>query len=308
MACASLLLHASLAEAHQAIPRQRVCRQQTPASGHRLPPRPRRAGHGPPAIASGAAHHGVEPPLAQPGAEDRLTLRRQRHRSEGHWRLGTALAGLLHDSGKAFDVTVTLPAVPAWNPLQEPLLAWLLAHQAHGTLPTPTVTWQPGRGMRHQTLGALAAALLLTPEDLVGLTLPVTRELWAFLGGDPDPANLFHQLLVRRAGPGSPTDAPAADGQSVRADLAAQPLPQRPLAAQVLATLAQCCQEGVLRVNQFPGQVFVQADATLVVVPMALDAVRQRLATRACACRATPCSSTTSPPPATCWGRRGRTS
>ena len=107
----------------------------------------------------------------------------QRHRTEGHWRLGTALAGLLHDGGKVFDVTVTLPAVPAWNPLQEPLLAWLLTHQVHGTLPTPTVTWQPGRGMRHQTLGALAAALLLTPEDLVHLTLPVARELWAFLGG-----------------------------------------------------------------------------------------------------------------------------
>ena len=80
--------------------------------------------------------------------------------------------------------------------------------------------------------------------------------------------------------PGRRRTLPAADGQSVRADLAAQPPPQRPLAAQVLATLAQCCQEGVLRVNQFPGQVFVQADATLVVVPMALDAVRQRLATQ----------------------------
>ena len=203
----------------------------------------------------------------------------QRHRTEGCWRLGTALAGLLHDGGKVFDVTVTLPAVPAWNPLQEPLLAWLLRHQGHSALPTPTVTWQPGRGMRHQTLGALAAALLLTSEDLVHLTLPVARELWAFLGGAPDPANLFHQLLVRRAGPGAPTDAPAADSQSVRADLAAQPPPQRPLAAQVLATLAQCCQEGVLRVNQFPGQVFVQDDATLVVVPTALDTVRQRLAT-----------------------------
>jgi hypothetical protein len=202
----------------------------------------------------------------------------QRHRTEGCWRLGTALAGLLHDGGKVFDVTVTLPGVPAWNPLHEPLLAWLLTHQVHGTLPTPTVTWQPSRGMRHQTLGALAAALLLTPEDLVQVTLPVTRELWAFLGGAPDPANLFHQLLVRRASLGSPTDTPAADGQSVRADLAAQPPPQRPLAAQVLATLAQCCQEGVLRVNQFPGQVFVQEEATLVVVPTALDTVRQRLA------------------------------
>jgi hypothetical protein len=198
----------------------------------------------------------------------------QRHRTEGCWRLGTVLAGLLHDGGKVFDVTVTLPAVPAWNPFQEPLLAWLLAHQAHGALPTPTLTWQPGRGRRHQALGALAAALVLTPDDLVHLTVPVACELWTFLGGDPDPANLFRQLLVRPAGPGSP----AADGQSVRADLAALPPTQPTLAAQIVATLAQCCQDGVLRVNQFPGQVFVQDDATLVVVPAALDAVRQRLA------------------------------
>jgi len=188
----------------------------------------------------------------------------QRHRTEGCWRLGTALAGLLHEGGTVFDVTVTLPAVPAWNPLREPLLAWLLAHQVQGALPTPTVTWQPGRGRRPHALGALAATLLLMPEDLMRLTLPVARELWAVLGGDPNPANLFRQLLVRPVVPGSP----AADGPSVRAALA----------AQVLATLAQCCQDGTLRVNQVPGQVFIHDDTTLVVVPAALTAVRQRLA------------------------------
>jgi hypothetical protein len=202
----------------------------------------------------------------------------QRHRTEGCWRLGTALAGLLHDGGKVFDVTVTLPACPAWDPLQEPLLAWMLAHQTHGVLPTPIVTWQPGRGRRHEAVGALVATLVLTQAELVPLTLPVARELWAFLGGDPDPANLFRQLLVRPVAPVSPTAPPAADGHSVRADLAALPPPQPTLATQVLAMLAQCCQEGALRVNQFPGQVFVQEDATLVVVPAALEAVRQRLA------------------------------
>jgi hypothetical protein len=203
----------------------------------------------------------------------------QRHRTEGCWRLGTALAGLLHDLGKVFDVTVTL-AEPrtTWQPLREPLLTWLLAHHVQGTLPTPTVTWHPGRGRRHEAVGALAATLVLTREDLLTLSLPVARELWIFLGGTPDPANLFRQLLVRQAVPGSAAASPAADGQSVRADLAALPPPQPTLAAQIVATLAQCCQDGVLRVNQFPGQVFVQEDATLVVVPAALDAVRQRLA------------------------------
>src|SRR2546428_921947 len=98
----------------------------------------------------------------------------QRHRTEGCWRLGTALAGLLHTGGTVFDVTVTLPGVPAWHPLQEPLLAWLLAHQAHGALPTPTITWPPS-SQRHQAAGALAAALVLTPADLGRLTLPVAR-------------------------------------------------------------------------------------------------------------------------------------
>ena len=183
----------------------------------------------------------------------------QRHHTEGCWRLGTALAGLLHTSGAVFDVTVALPGVPAWNPLQEPLLGWLLAHQVHGALPTPTLTWSPAPARRHQALGALAAALLLTPEDLVRLTLPVARELWAFLGGAPDPTNLFRQLLGRPVAPETP------------------PV-QSALAAQVLTTLVQCCQDGTLGVNQVPGQVFVHDDVTLVVVPAALTAVRQRLA------------------------------
>ena len=35
-----------------------------------------------------------------------------RHRTQERWRLGTALAGLLHDGGKLFDVTVTLTPQP----------------------------------------------------------------------------------------------------------------------------------------------------------------------------------------------------
>jgi hypothetical protein len=50
------------------------------------------------------------------------------------------------------------------------------------------------------------------------------------------------------------------------------------LVTQVLTTLAQCCQDGTLGVNQIPGQIFVHDDVTLVVVPAALTLVRQRLA------------------------------
>jgi hypothetical protein len=204
-----------------------------------------------------------------------------RHRTQERWRLGTALAGLLHDGGKLFDVTVTLtppaPAAPSvWNPLAEPLLAWLVRHQHAGALPTPTVTWQPGRGMQHTAVGALAATLLLTRDDLVTLTVPVARELWGFLSG-ADPANLFYPLIVRAP---DLTAAPAADGQSVQTDLATWPPASPGLAARVLATLAQCCQDGTLRVNQIPGQVFVQGEETLVVVPAALKAVCERLATQ----------------------------
>jgi hypothetical protein len=202
-----------------------------------------------------------------------------RHRTQERWRLGTALAGLLHDAGKLFDVTVTLtppaPAAPSsWDPLAEPLLPWLVRHQHAGALPTPTVTWQPGRGTQHTAAGALAATLLLTRDDLVTLTVPVARELWSFLSG-ADPANLFYPLIVRAPGPAA---APAADGQSVQTDLATLPPATPGLAARVLATLAQCCQDGALRVNQFPGQVFVQGEETLVVVPAALKIVTERLA------------------------------
>jgi hypothetical protein len=203
----------------------------------------------------------------------------ERHRMADRWRLGTALAGLLHDVGKVFDVTVTLPpengSLPArWDPFQEPLLDFLLRHKAGTALPTPTLHWPPGRGMRHEAAGALAASLLLTREDLQALTLPVVRELYAFLGGAPDPANLFRQLIYQ------PPQAlhGAADGQSVRADLEAIPPAQPSLAARVLDTLAQCCREGPLRVNQFPGHVFVLAEETLVVVPEGLKPVRTRLA------------------------------
>jgi hypothetical protein len=202
-----------------------------------------------------------------------------RHRTQARWRLGTALAGLLHDGGKLFDVTVTLtPPAPAahsrWDPLAEPLIAWLVRHQHAGALPTPTVTWQPGRGMQHTTAGALAATLLLTRADLVTLTVPVARELWGFLSG-ADPANLFYPLIVRAPDPAA---GPAADSQSVQTDLATLPPTTPGLAARVLATLAQCCQDGALRVNQIPGQVFVQGEETLVVVPAALKIVTERLA------------------------------
>jgi hypothetical protein len=203
----------------------------------------------------------------------------ERHRMQPHWRLGTACAGLLHDLGKVFDVTVQLAGhddmpPPCWDPFVEPLLAFVLRHQGHDTLPPLQVHWHPGRGMRHEAASALAATLLLDRTDLQALTLPVARELWAYLGGHPDPANLFRQLLTRAPGPGSTLPA---DGHSVQTDLQTLPPAQPALAAQVLATLAQCCREGPLRVNQFPGQVFVQAEETLVVVPEAFKAVRARL-------------------------------
>jgi hypothetical protein len=80
---------------------------------------------------------------------------------------------------------------------------------------------------------------------------------------------------VRAPGPAA---APAADGQSVQTNLATLPPTTPGLAARVLTTLAQCCQDGTLRVNQIPGQVFIQGDETLVVVPAALKVVCERLA------------------------------
>ena len=80
-------------------------------------------------------------------------------------------------------------------------------------MPTLQVHWHPGRGMRHEAASALAATLLLDRADLQALTLPVARELWAYLGGSPDPANLFRQLLSQ---PPVRARALPADGQSVR--------------------------------------------------------------------------------------------
>jgi hypothetical protein len=205
----------------------------------------------------------------------------QRHRMHSRWLVGTALAGLLHDMGKVFDVTVEVVPPPGegvsawWHPLHEALLPFLLRQSSGPALPEAILHWQPGRGMRHEAAGALVATLLLTRDDLVTLSLPVARELWAFLGGAPDPANVFRQLISQ---PPPQATYTAADGHSVRADRHVIPPAHPTMAARVLATLTQCCREGPLRVNQFPGQVFVLDDQTLVVVPEGFKPVRERLA------------------------------
>ena len=183
----------------------------------------------------------------------------QRHRTEGHWRLGAALAGLLHASDTVFDVTVTLPGVPPWNPLQASLLSWLLTHQTQGTLPD-----QPWPGTPR--VAAVMDAGDRTPAHASESRPPAPA-------GDPcavgvsrdtsDPTNLFHQLLAPPPVPVSPTAVRLSDTRLVTQDL---------------TMLAQCCQDGTLGVNQIPGQIFVHDDVTLVVVPAALTLVRQRLA------------------------------
>jgi hypothetical protein len=198
----------------------------------------------------------------------------QRHQMEPYWRVGTALAGLLHDGGKLLDCTVTMdhpdaaspPAV--WEPLTQDLLTWLLTFQDNSTLPRPTVTWQPGRGMQHEGAAVLVASLLLPQTVTRALTLPVARSLWDFLRGAEEPTNVFLHLV-----PG----ANGADSLSVRSDLRTHEAPPQRLASRVLSALKGACADGTLRVNQFPGQVFVRSHDTLVVMPKALDVLRRPL-------------------------------
>jgi hypothetical protein len=198
----------------------------------------------------------------------------QRHQMEPFWRVGTALAGLLHDAGKLLDVTVAvddpgangLPAV--WAPLTQDLLPWLLTFQSSGTLPQPTVVWQPGRGMQHEAATVLVASLLLPHTVTRALTLPVASVLWDFLRSGAAPTNVFQHLVPGVHG---------ADSQSVQANLLVHDAPPQRLASRVLTALKAACMDGTLRMNQFPGQVFVRDHDTLVVVPKALDVLRRPL-------------------------------
>jgi hypothetical protein len=63
----------------------------------------------------------------------------------------------------------------------------------------------------------------------------------------------------------------------VQADLRAQDAPPERLASRVLAALQAACADGTLRVNQFPGHVFVRQRDTLVIVPKVLDLLRRPL-------------------------------
>ena len=198
----------------------------------------------------------------------------QRHQMEPFWRVGTALAGLLHDAGKLLDVMVTVDDAGAngrlavWEPLTQDLLPWLLTFQTPGTLPQPTVVWHPGRGMQHEAVTVLVASLLLPHTVTRALTLPVASALWDFLRGGAASTNVFQHLV-----PG----AHGADGQSVQADLRTHDAPPQRLASRILTALKAASTDGTLRLNQFPGQVFVRDHDTLVVVPKVLDVLRRPL-------------------------------
>jgi hypothetical protein len=229
----------------------------------------------------GLFRHSIEVATAALAAFERTTLwwqytpdLVQRHQMEPFWRVGTALAGLLHDGGKLLDCTVTtnrpdtagLPSV--WEPLAQDLLPWLLTSQDNSTLPQSTVAWRPGRGMQHEGAAVLIASLLLPQTVTRALTLPVARALWDFLRGAEDPTNVFQHLVPGVNG---------ADSQSVQADLHMHDGPPQRLASRVLAALKGACADGTLRVNEFPGQVFVRSHDTLVVMPKVLDVLRRPL-------------------------------
>lgn len=177
----------------------------------------------------------------------------QRLRAQGQWCLGALLAEVCLDLGVLLEVHLTVGSA-RWEPLHGPLLPWLQQVGQAGTLPTPTITWAPPS----PGAAALFARLLLQPDEWQVLSPPVARDLWGTLVGAR--GALLTQLLAPLRRPLRQT-APAL----------------QELAGLVLDALRQCCQDGTVPLNGFPGQLFLHPEATFLTVPHGLRPLRRAL-------------------------------
>ena len=122
--------------------------------------------------------------------------------NRGRWILACALAGLVHDVGKAVtDITVRTKQGEVWNPNEAPLGTWL---ERHGR-PEFTFSWNNDREYSRHPLASLDYARKLVPEETYRyLTSAANRNIEnelraAILGGEDAKNGSLIAQIVRQA-------------------------------------------------------------------------------------------------------------
>lgn len=122
--------------------------------------------------------------------------------NRGRWILACALAGLVHDVGKAVtDITVRTKQGEVWNPNVAPLGTWL---ERHGR-PEFTFSWNNDRVYSRHPLASLDYARKLVPEETYQfLTSAANRDIEnelraAILGGEDSKNGSLIAQIVRQA-------------------------------------------------------------------------------------------------------------
>ncbi len=178
---------------------------------------------------------------------------------ERRWRVGSMVAGLVHDIGKPIsDVTVRSPdGNHMWNPFVETLLQW----GQHWELDSYYPMWVAGRHRRHEQLNIMALDLVL-PRELRGFLSP---------GDQPRILEAIYQCLL-----GNFFSSPLskiinlADQESTRRDLAASRLDASDLSTcipaerYILEAIIRLMESGTWTVNCPGARVWVLDSGTYI--------------------------------------------
>lgn len=193
-------------------------------------------------------------------------------RNRSRWILACALAGLVHDVGKAVtDITVRTKQGDVWNPNEGPLGAWL---EAHGR-PEFTFSWNAERDYARHPVASLDYARKLIPAETYRfLTATANRNIEselsaAILGTDEARNASLIAQIVRQA-----------DSLSVRLDNEAagnidkrDKLVTSEPADKVMLTIRELIAEEKWTVNGAKSSVFVTNRGTFIAWPDVKDIV-----------------------------------
>lgn len=181
--------------------------------------------------------------------------------NRGRWILACALAGLVHDVGKAVtDITVRTKQGEEWNPNEAPLGTWL---EMHGR-PEFTFSWNNDREYARHPLASLDYARKLVPDETYRyLTSAANRNIEnelrsAILGGEEAKSASLIAQIIRQA-----------DSLSVRLDNETagsvdkrDKLVTSEPADKVMQAIAELIAEKVWTVNEENARVFVTKRGT----------------------------------------------